>query len=936
MELLELAICKYYDYSHVILNICGFLLVIKILIAVFFLKEKTQYFLNRIFYNVVHIFAMILAGQVCAVLKLCPKIAYVHFNVWIFAVSVIGVVGYCLFEGVIFRKIRIQVLRICKMIKVVTLGEIFLLAITCHLELFEGITATLLIVWLDMISILVGKMDAKKEQEISNESDYSNPNLFPTREKQLEKFLPVLEQQKEEPYAIMISGEWGAGKSSFVKALEKKLPKDVFIWIRTGGEKSVSEIMMEISERILGVLKENNILIEKDALIEKYFMAFSDFLGTKGIQFFRSVLGLVDNNTKVDLREYVNTKLEDLDKTIYLIVDDLDRCDKEYQDKMFKVIRESTDLKHCKTIFLVDKAQFQIGDEHYIEKYISYTLDLCDVSCGEILNHVFNDIMDAEFIQSMDAVLLKDRNADTVKKMICALPEQILSTLQAEISKTSDSIKAQKSEGIDSQKNENKMAELTDTKLTIKRNTINARKLKSFLKGIKREIVYMNKSIASCSEEFRKEDWLKAMIEVQFLKSFLPKLYADMKMCNDIYEFDANYNGYSQYLIMEIKHGFWMNKGNKPKILNDIIYHIDVIDFRQMQTEREKYLGELHQDATFEHISEYVKYAYTDDDFDKIVELCENQGFRNIEMREEFLTGMLGALGQLPYTIKINNSKLADLSERLLKCIRQWGISEKEKKICSEKGQLIIRRMIIGNIPIFRNILMMLFRVTDVQNNWDTLDASGANEFYYMLKRLDSHSIQRGLDDEANKVRSIEKYFGSLKEELLKEKYADSGLDFEQIFRELDIVFKTCLLWDDVECQVGAVLAEESPLFEKYFDSEVMNTYKEVAFSDCMNLQNALQALNEFYESKTAECCLRYASLLISLLLRMLSQWENDSTWFEGEEKKLGDSLEEVAEKFYKLDQTDSHNEDDILDYIRVLVYKFKRYCSDCESDCLQ
>ena len=115
-----------------------------------------------------------------------------------------------------------------------------------------------------------------------------------------------------------------------------------------------------------------------------------------------------------------------------------------------------------------------------------------------------------------------------------------------------------------------------------------------------------------------------------------------------------------------------------------------------------------------------------------------------------------------------------------------------------------------------------------------------------------------------------------------------------------------------------------------------MNTYKEAAFSDWMNLQNALKALNEFYESRTDDRSSRYASLLISLLLRMLTQRENDPRWFEDEEKKLADLLEEVAEQLYKFDQPDSRNENDIMDYIRALVYKFKRYCSDCESDCLQ
>lgn len=44
-------------------------------------------------------------------------------------------------------------------------------------------------------------------EEVNNESDYPNPDLYPARKRQLENFVPVLEQQKQELYAIMISRE---------------------------------------------------------------------------------------------------------------------------------------------------------------------------------------------------------------------------------------------------------------------------------------------------------------------------------------------------------------------------------------------------------------------------------------------------------------------------------------------------------------------------------------------------------------------------------------------------------------------------------------------------------------------------------------------------------------------------------------------------------
>lgn len=62
----------------------------------------------------------------------------------------------------------------------------------------------------------------------------------------------------QEPYAIMINAKWGMGKTSFIIALEQKLNDHTFIWIEAGTEKSVDQLMREISLRIIQTLKENN------------------------------------------------------------------------------------------------------------------------------------------------------------------------------------------------------------------------------------------------------------------------------------------------------------------------------------------------------------------------------------------------------------------------------------------------------------------------------------------------------------------------------------------------------------------------------------------------------------------------------------------------------------------------------------------------------
>ena len=92
-------------------------------------------------------------------------------------------------------------------------------------------------------------------------------------------------------------------------------------------------------------------------------------------------------------KEFLNEKLRELDKTIYLIVDDLDRCTPEYQGRMFKALRESIELVNCKVLFLVDDKKFLENDRNYIEKYVSYTLELCEVSYEELVLYFVDDII---------------------------------------------------------------------------------------------------------------------------------------------------------------------------------------------------------------------------------------------------------------------------------------------------------------------------------------------------------------------------------------------------------------------------------------------------------------------------------------------------------------------------------------------------------------
>lgn len=931
MEILEGVVYSYYTYSKLILWVVGVIFGLIVVIDVCMLKENKSFVLNKILHDLFYSGMIVCFGTMYFMLGLAPKIKYIHFNVTIFLLLMILVLLYGILQWIVFKKIKITMLQICKYIKYIVFFELFLLTITRHLEIYEWITGTLVILCMETLLMLIEKYTNREQKEILKESDYPNPDLFYTREKQLEKFISILEQQKIEPYAVMISGEWGTGKSSFVKALEKKLKSDAFIWIYAGSEKSVTEIMLEISGKIIKVLKQNNIFIEKEGLIERYFMAFANLLEGTKIKFFNKIISIFDSDGEQDTKEYLNNKLQDLTKTIYLIIDDLDRCSDEYQEKMFKVVRESTELVHCKTIFLVDKDQFMNHSNHYIEKYISYTLDLCKVEHTEIFSYLIDDIIKDDFVLRMNEILLKNRNIEDTKKLICQFPEKILGDLGIEITKASDSVKDKKNKETERKKYEAKVADITQTVSKIKKNITNARKVKNYLKGIRRDIENVNVEISNCSVELQKEDWLQYIVAVQFLKNMLPELYGEIKMSDNISEFDRNYKGYSAEIILGLKYGFLIFEENKEMILNHIIYKVDVIDFLKIQSEKERYIKELYSErAVLANITEYLNYATTYNDFMKILELCEKQEFDNGEEREQFIKNILKTMSKQFIEYKIENQLFYEMSIKIIDCIKRFELSEREKNICVQEGYMITRKILVNNSHILRNILLVFFKVSEVEMAWQTLSVTDISEFYTMLKRIDANFIDEGMEIETEKLKAIRKYYDCLMEELKKEEYNESGLDWNKVSVELGIIFDNCQLWLDIEHTLNdSCHCEDIQEVNMYFYLDGVYSSKENTFSNISSLKHALNSLEKFYELKTEDYKTEFSLLLLRLSHQIVLMYESNPAWFEGNEKEVCTLLNQLSNQICALHASENIYDKSVIDQMKVFVYKFSCYCKD-------
>lgn len=934
MNLVETIIDKYYFFHteilHISLTIFTFITVIGFILLKYN-KENIRYIFNKLIYKVINSAIIVYAVYLLCLMGLKLEIEYIYFNVYFF-ITVVGIIlAYGIILGLMFKNKISPALQSLRYIQITIFLELFLLAITQHLDLLEWITGTLGIASIDISIMLLEKYISIQKAKNKNKkgNDHPNSNLYPTRKKQLEKFIPVLKQQEEEPYGIMISGEWGIGKTSFVKALEKKLKANSFIWIRAGSEKSVSETMLEISVKIIAVLEKNNIYIENTDVIKKYFLVFSDLTKYTALKPIKNIFNILTNSKSTNDQDYLNNKLDDLNKPIYLIIDDLDRCDSEYQEKMFKVIRESMNLHKCKTIFLVDRNKFlkEKYDANYIEKYVSYTLDLCEVDYQEIAVNSISEFLYSKYFDKVNSILLKGRNSSEILDMILYFPinlsEKFVDREQTENERLNQTKDKNQINSI-----QERIEKIKQTKQRIDKEITIPRKVKRYFKGIRRDIDKLNEGIEQIYGEFYNEDWLQAIIEVQFVQSFMSDIFNDIKLERDVLAFGQKDQTYAMDIVLNLSYEFVGQNEKKEAILNYLIYKLDVIDFKTVKTRREKYLFELHNgNAKISHLDDYISSASTYSNLSEILNLFEKQGLNN---KGDFIGRIFEVLSDRFSPFKANTKEFLDFSKRLINCLTSRELSDSEKSLCIYGGKSILKKAISDNISIFIHILILVFGITSVETNRQGATITDLDEFYDILKKIDSASRFKGPDEGINKLSRIKTYYKNIEAELMKETKQNIDLDLEKKFFKLNMIFEICEFWDNIENTINCITTENAkPLLNKYFITESGYTTRKEVFDDVLNLIEALKILEEFYKTKKPTYQSKYSLLLLRLSYEIVIQYEGNSEWFKGKQKEIAKLLTENEKLIRMPDNIMDEYTEDCITQMKIYIYKFNEYCKE-------
>ena len=222
--------------------------------------------------------------------------------------------------------------------------------------------------------------------------------------------------RNKDSLTIGIVGKWGSGKTSFINMVLENFEEDEYIiikfnpWNISSRKQLISDFFLQLSNNI--EKKGNNKIIETIGkslgTLSKFFKPLSLIptfsilnnigeIAEKGSQFINEYLETEKEDLEI-LKGNINQELEDLDKKLLIVIDDIDRlCDEEIRE-IFQLVKSIADFKN--TIYILsydkeivtkalDKTQQDKGEE-YLEKIVQVPLVLPYVSKNE-LDKIFLD-----------------------------------------------------------------------------------------------------------------------------------------------------------------------------------------------------------------------------------------------------------------------------------------------------------------------------------------------------------------------------------------------------------------------------------------------------------------------------------------------------------------------------------------------------------------
>lgn len=169
--------------------------------------------------------------------------------------------------------------------------------------------------------------------------------------------------QSEEPYALQIDGEWGAGKTYFIKNNVMSTLKEKGnypVYFSAYGFNDLSDLKQELFYQIISVLGSNKNTLSSISKINKKFKKISNILDNSKLK----SIGLISDWI---LESYNKVKLNSstAEQSIVIFIDDLERVSKEIdlKDLLGFILNELLEKMKCKVIILSNSSEISDLEE---------------------------------------------------------------------------------------------------------------------------------------------------------------------------------------------------------------------------------------------------------------------------------------------------------------------------------------------------------------------------------------------------------------------------------------------------------------------------------------------------------------------------------------------------------------------------------------------
>lgn len=203
-----------------------------------------------------------------------------------------------------------------------------------------------------------------------------------------------------ESFVVGIVGKWGSGKTSFIELLKKHLNQEESIIVDFNPWYSKEDFTKNLFEAIENKLGSDAREIE--VLFENYYNKIVESASNNFQLPLPSLFQIKkENKTTIQFINEIGEKLIDEEKRLFVIVDDLDRLDKDEIIRVFKLIRNTLNFKNTVFITAYDRTYLSntlseikggLGIE-FSDKIIQMEIDLPTIKPKALLDKLEDDLI---------------------------------------------------------------------------------------------------------------------------------------------------------------------------------------------------------------------------------------------------------------------------------------------------------------------------------------------------------------------------------------------------------------------------------------------------------------------------------------------------------------------------------------------------------------